>query len=120
MAIRTRLAGKPASDSTTMNITEQKINQLADMFKALAHPLRVELITIIIDEQLVSIPDLQHQLPDIDPFRLYSNLRYMHERQVVKKLQKGREVYYGLSENAISAGLDTFFQARNRKPVFGA
>ena len=82
------------------------------MFKALGHPLRVQITTIIISEQLVSIPTLQHQLPGIDPFLLYSNLRYMHKQQVVKKLRKGREIYYGLSEKAIVARLDTFFIAQ--------
>ena len=79
------------------------------MFKALSHPLRVQITAIIISEQLVSIPTLQHQLPDIDPFMLYSNLRYMHRQQVVSRLRKGREVYYGLSEEALAAGLGTFF-----------
>ena len=94
-----------------MNTTQQQTNQLADMFKALSHPLRVRITTIIVSERLVSIPTLQHQLPDIDPFLLYSNLRYMHKRQVVKKLRKGREIYYGLSEEAIVARLDTLFTA---------
>ncbi|MBC7569911.1 MAG: helix-turn-helix transcriptional regulator [Spirosoma sp.] len=88
--------------------TQQTINQLADMFKALSHPLSVQIITIIIEEQLTSISTLQEHLPDIDPFRLYSNLQYMNERQVVRKIQKGREIYYGLSEEAIATGLDTF------------
>lgn len=73
------------------------------MFKALAHPLRVELITIIIHEGLVSISTLQHHLPTIDPFRLYNNLRYMHEHQVIRKVQKAREIYCGLSEEAVAA-----------------
>lgn len=94
-----------------MTITQQATNQLADMFRALAHPLRVQITTIIISEQLVSMPTLQHQLPDVDPFMLYSNLRYMHKQQVVKKLRKGREVYYGLSETAVAARLDLFFTA---------
>lgn len=81
------------------------------MFKALSHPLRVQITTIIVSEQLVSIPTLQHQLPDIGPFVLYSNLRYMHKQQVVKKLRKGREIFYALSEEAIAARLDTFFSA---------
>lgn len=93
-----------------MNTTKQQVNQLADMFRALAHPLRVELVKIILIERLASIPTFQHYLPTVDPFRLYGNLRYMHERQVVKKLRKGREIYYGLSEKALIAGLDTFFQ----------
>ena len=100
-----------------MHTTEQQINKLANMFKALSHPLRVELILIIIDEQLVSIPAFQHHLPHIDPFRLYSTLRCMHERQVIRKVQKGREIYYGLSEEAISAGVDTFFQAHESNAV---
>lgn len=94
-----------------MMTTQQTTNQLADIFKALGHPLRVRITTIIVSEQLVSIPTLQDQLPDIEPFMLYSNLRYMHKQQVVKKLRKGREIFYALSEEAIEARLNTFFSA---------
>lgn len=92
-----------------MDMSRPQLNQLADMFRALAHPLRVELITIIVQERLASIPTLQHHLPTVDPFRLYSNLRYMHERRVIRKVQKGREIYYGLSEEAVAAGLNALF-----------
>jgi len=94
-----------------MMTTQQTTNQLADMFKALGHPLRVRITTIIVSEQLVSIPTLQDQLPDIEPFMLYSNLRYMHKQQVVRKLRKGREIFYALSDEAIEARLNTFFTA---------
>ena len=79
------------------------------MFKVLGHPLRIQITKIIISERLASIPVLQHHLPDVDPFRLYSNLRSMHRGQVIRKLRKGREIYYGLSEQAIATRLDTLF-----------
>lgn len=94
----------------------QKINQLAqlaDMLKALGQPLRIQIMMIIVKERIVSIPTLQDNLPGIDQFLLYSNLRYMHKKQLVKKLRKGRDVYYGLSEKALSAEFDTFFQNRS-------
>ncbi|MBD2704572.1 helix-turn-helix transcriptional regulator [Spirosoma sp. BT702] len=90
-------------------------NQLADMLKAMGHPLRIQIMAIIIAEQFVSIPTLQQGLPDTDPFFLYRNLRYMEKKMLLRKRRKGREIYYGLSEMAIAAGFDLFF--RNRTDV---
>ena len=100
-----------------MNRAGSQTTQLANLFKALAHPLRVQIATIIVSEHMVSIPALQRQLPGVDPFMLYSNLRYMHKQQVVDKLRKGREVYYALSEEAIVARLDTFFTGEAISPT---
>lgn len=91
---------------------QQELNQLATMLKVLGQPVRIQLVIIIVNEQFVSIPTFQAYLPDIDPFVMYTNLRYMHKKHLLKKIQKGRGVYYGLSVNAISAGFDTFFKER--------
>ena len=96
---------------TTTRFDQQRVDQLADMFKAIGQPLRVQLLTILIKERLVSIPTLQECLPDVDQFLIYSNLRYMQKKHLLKKLRRGREIYYGLSETAISAGVDSFFQS---------
>ncbi|UFH57149.1 hypothetical protein [Spirosoma sp. KNUC1025] len=92
-----------------MNDDQQQVNQLANLFKAIGHPLRIQIVRIIAKESLVSIPTLQNALPGIDQFFIYSNLRFMHKKHLLKKLRKGREIYYGLSEKAISAGFSTFF-----------
>ena len=94
---------------------QQGVIQLADMLKAMGHPLRIQIITILVKERIVSIPTLQDYLPGVDQFLIYSNLRYMHKKHLVKKLRKGREIYFGLSEKAISAGFDTFFKDRFRQ-----
>lgn len=89
---------------------QQGVDQLAAMLKAVGHPLRIQIIALLIQERLISIPTLQNYLPGFGQFVIYSNLQYMHKKQVVKKLRKGREVFYGLSEKAIAAGFDAFFQ----------
>ncbi|WP_420149038.1 hypothetical protein [Spirosoma sp.] len=93
-----------------MATNQQLLSGLADMLKAVGHPLRIQIVAILTRERIVSIPTLQRYLGDVDPFFIYGTLRYMHKKSIVKKLRKGREIYYGLSDKAIVAGFDTFFQ----------
>lgn len=92
-------------------------DQLANMLKAVGHPLRIQLMSIVIQERMASIPTLQSYLADIDHFVLYSNLRFMQKKKLLKKLRKGREIYYSLSETAIREGMDTFFRNRTGAPA---
>ncbi|GAB3700899.1 hypothetical protein GCM10027592_28350 [Spirosoma flavus] len=89
--------------------------KLADMLKAMGHPLRIQIMAVIVAERFVSIPTLQRELADTDPFFLYRNLRYMDKKMLLRKRRKGREIYYGLSDMAIAAGFESFF--RNRTDV---
>ncbi|WP_461041097.1 ArsR/SmtB family transcription factor [Spirosoma harenae] len=89
------------------------MKQLANMLKAVGHPLRIQLVSIIAQERMVSISTLQQYLPDIDHFTLYSNLRFMHKKHIVRQRRKGREVYYALSELAIREGFDIFFRRQS-------
>ncbi len=100
-----------------MVFNQTNISQLADQLKAIGHPLRVQLFLIIMAEKLVSIPTLQQYLSDIDRFIIYSHLRYMLKKQLVKKIRKGREIYYGPSDQLMMTGLVAFFQVKSGQLV---
>ncbi|CAN5489908.1 hypothetical protein BH09BAC4_BH09BAC4_28330 [soil metagenome] len=91
---------------------QEEISRLANLLKAVGHPLRVQIVSIIAHEQLASITTIQRYLPDIDQFVLYSNLRFLHEKTILKKLRKGRETYYSLTDPSISDGLNLFFHSK--------
>lgn len=91
---------------------QEEISRLANLLKAVGHPLRVQIVSIIARERLASITTIQAYLPDIDQFVLYSNLRFLHEKAILKKLRKGRETYYSLTDRSISDGLNLFFRSK--------
>ncbi|MVM32196.1 hypothetical protein GO755_19265 [Spirosoma sp. HMF4905] len=94
-----------------------EISRLASLMKAVGHPLRVQIVGILAQERLVSIPTLQNHLPSIDQFVLYSNLSFLHEKKILKKHRKGREIYYSLTDNMINDGIALFSLSKLVKPT---
>lgn len=74
--------------------------QLAELFKALAHPDRIRLVEELRQEEL-DVHTLAERLDLPDP-RVSQHLAVLRAHMIVEERKEGRHVYYHLSDDALS------------------
>jgi len=76
----------------------------ADLFKALAHPIRIHILELLRRGEL-TVSELQAQL-DIDASSVSQHLAILRARQIVHTRKAGTSVYYRVQDAPLFAILD--------------
>ncbi|MVM32193.1 hypothetical protein GO755_19250 [Spirosoma sp. HMF4905] len=83
----------------------QAQERLASLLKVVGHPVRIQIVSILANKRQASLTMFQNYIPYIDKSALYFNLSFLHEKKILKKQRKGREIYYLLTDNTINEGI---------------
>ena len=76
----------------------------ADFFKALSHPLRIEIIDLLRDGEL-SVNEISSQF-DIEPANASQQLAVLRNKNLIYARKEGSNVYYDVTDKAIFKLLD--------------
>lgn len=78
----------------------------ANLFKGLAHPLRIRLLEILAAAPEVSVADLQQQT-DMEPSHLSQHLSVLRKHRLVLSERRASHVFYRLADPAVARLLAT-------------
>ncbi len=78
----------------------------ASLFKALAHPKRLEILQLLRDQEL-PVSDIYAML-DLPQANISQHLTVMREANIVGSRRTGKQIYYSLSGPKILAAVDLF------------
>jgi DNA-binding transcriptional ArsR family regulator len=80
-------------------VSEEQAQQLAELFKALADPTRVKIISLLIGRELC-VHDLTVCL-QMGQSAVSHQLRYLRNMRIVKRRKEGKTVFYSLDDDHI-------------------
>jgi ArsR family transcriptional regulator len=92
-------------DSDTLGLLNEHLievaesNRLAEVFKALADPTRLRLISLLLDHE-VCVHTLE-ELLGMSQSAISHQLRYLRQMQLVRYRKVGRHVYYALDDDHV-------------------
>jgi ArsR family transcriptional regulator len=82
----------------------QLFEQHAELFKALAHPRRLEIVNLLRDQEL-PVTDI-HIMLDLPQANISQHLKILREAKIVTTHRDGKQVYYQVGDSRITAACD--------------
>lgn len=92
-------------------MTQQLRNFKADFFKALAHPLRIEILDALREGEL-TVNEISLRF-DVEPANASQQLAVLRNKNIVNSRKEGSNVYYSVSDKTVFKLLDI------TKEIFG-
>lgn len=92
-------------ETSKRRISYNKLGHVAEIFGALAHPTRLEVLEILESGNVLTVGEILQEL-DIDATLLTHHLTKMKHIGILKSFKKGRNVYYQLAMPEITGILD--------------
>ena len=87
------------------NIDTAKLELMANILKAISHPLRLEIIELLEDQEALSVAEIKDQI-DVEQSLLSHHLTKMKDKGVLKSHREGRHIYYTLAFEQITSIFD--------------
>ena len=87
-------------EDTIKEIRADVINEAAEMMKAIANPLRINIIHTLFINNEMSVTDIQEEL-QIEQSLLSHNLRLMKDRGILVARKRGKNCYYSLKHKKL-------------------
>ena len=78
----------------------EKVNDLADVFKALSHPIRVQLIAGLIEKDECNVTNMVKNLNVAQP-TISQHINVLKTLGIVKGYRKGNQIYYKLDNDLV-------------------
>ena len=85
--------------SHNIQLSDESVEQLAELFKALSDPTRIRIISALVDRELC-VHDLTVLL-DMGQSAVSHQLRYLRNVHIVKRRKEGKTVYYSLDDHHV-------------------
>lgn len=77
-------------------IIDQKIDQVAELLRTLAHPLRMQIVLLLSQQKPCPVSSLQVQL-QAEQSLLSHHLIKMKDKGILTSVRKGKEIYYSVA-----------------------
>lgn len=78
---------------------------MADILKAISHPLRLEVLELLEEKQPQSVGELLEQI-DVEPSLLSHHLTKMKDKRILESFRDGRNIYYHLAFKEVTKIFD--------------
>ncbi len=82
-----------------------QLEKVANILKAIAHPLRLSIVELLIEQEELSVNDLCKNLESEQSLTSH-HLKSMKDSGVLKSERKGQNIYYSLKLNNIQKIID--------------
>ncbi|MBD2757190.1 ArsR/SmtB family transcription factor [Spirosoma validum] len=79
----------------------QSTEQAAELLKTIAHPIRLRVLLVLIEQPSINVSTLQTQLK-IDQSALSHHLIKMKDRGLLNNVRRGKEIYYSLADTTFA------------------
>ncbi|UFH52579.1 metalloregulator ArsR/SmtB family transcription factor [Spirosoma sp. KNUC1025] len=79
---------------------DKKTNQAAELLKALAHPIRMQIVMHLTEQASINVGSLQNLL-NIEQSLLSHHLIKMNDQGILHHTRKGKEIYYSIADPTV-------------------
>ena len=90
---------------TRRKIEATKLGKMADILKAISHPLRLEVLELLEENQPQSVGEILEQV-NVEPSLLSHHLTKMKDKGILDSFRDGRNIYYQLAFKEITKIFD--------------
>ena len=87
------------------NFDESTLETAANMLKAIAHPMRIAILSLLEDGKKLTVTEL-HELLDIEQSTTSHHLGILKDKGVLCSRREGKNTYYFLKHNVLSNIID--------------
>lgn len=94
---------------TKREIDVAKLELMADILKAISHPIRLEVLKLLQDKEVLSVSELRNQI-DVEQSLLSHHLTKMKDKRILKTHREGRYIFYALAIKEITKIFDCMEQ----------
>jgi ArsR family transcriptional regulator len=92
---------------TTRKISAAKLQKIAEAFKAIGHPVRIEILSVLELYERLTVHDIQEKISArVEQSMLSHHLIKMKDKGILQCEKEGHYVYYSLKDPSISNLLD--------------
>jgi DNA-binding transcriptional ArsR family regulator len=86
----------------TTLLSPEKISRVAEILKTIAHPVRLEIMLALREQEPLCVGDLQSIIPiEVEQSMLSHHLIKMKDKGILRCEKKGMHVYYALMDRHI-------------------
>lgn len=78
----------------------EKINRASEMLKAIAHPVRLSIVELIVDNEKLCVTDI-HEKIGIEQAVASQHLKILKQKQVLEFQREGKQIFYSLKYVAL-------------------
>ncbi|WP_420148863.1 ArsR/SmtB family transcription factor [Spirosoma sp.] len=82
-------------------MSEQKVDQAAEILKLIAHPIRIRIILALAGQSTMNVTALQQHL-QVDTSLLSHYLTKMKDHKLLQSVRQGKEMYYSLANDDLT------------------
>jgi len=90
---------------TTRMIDVKKLQKMAEILKAISHPLRLEVLELLEEKQPQSVTEILQQI-DVEQSLLSHHLVKLKDKGILDSFRDGRNIYYSLAFKEITKIFD--------------
>lgn len=82
-------------------LTLEQLDKAAIMLKAIAHPMRIEIVNQLVDGKKLTVTEI-HEMLDIEQSTASHHLGILKDKGVLTCIREGKNIYYSLKLDKIS------------------
>lgn len=89
------------------NAYTDKMLRVAEILKTIAHPVRLNILNLLIAQETLNVSEIQNQLGcDCEQSMLSHHLNKMKDKAILSSQKNGKYIYYTIQDNNISPLLE--------------
>ena len=87
---------------TRRKLSSQELEKVANVLKAIAHPIRLEVLKVLEQEEPLTVSDIRAKVDmEVEQSLLSHHLIKMKDKGIVCSVKKGKYIYYNLCDRHI-------------------
>ncbi len=91
---------------------KHKTKYIAELFKSIGHPVRIEIIKIIYDHETLSVSEIQNYLKISQPV-ISLHLGILRKNKIISSVKKGKNHFYIIDNKSISQAIQIVYYDTN-------
>ncbi|MGB1206266.1 MAG: ArsR/SmtB family transcription factor [Chitinophagales bacterium] len=87
---------------TKRNLSSKQLEKVANVLKAIAHPIRLEVLKVLEQEEPLMVSDIRAKIEmEVEQSLLSHHLIKMKDKGIVCSVKKGKYIYYNICDRHI-------------------
>lgn len=87
------------------NANFNKLSEIAEILKAVAHPLRIQVIYMLSEQERMTVTEIYKGL-QVEQSLASHHLSKMRDKGVLKSTREGKNIYYQLADEQLTGLID--------------
>ena len=97
---------------TKTKLEEKKIRQAADMLKAIAHPMRIEIVSLLEEGRKMTVTEIHEHL-NLEQSATSHHLSILRDKGILNAEREGKNIFYSLKHARLSQIISCIEKCQN-------